>query len=114
MLRADGSGALWDIVARRYELAGRQAIRGLMPAVTLIAILAIAVGVRQRARVLERVGGDAAWLAALVGLIAAGIAGSLFNDSGPVLLIFETFFAAALVLYLRADPKITEPDHSAR
>ena len=56
VLRADGSGALWDIVARRYELAGRQAIRGLMPAVTLIAILAIAVGVRQRARVLERRG----------------------------------------------------------
>ena len=55
-----------------------------------------------------------AWLAALAGLIAAGVAGSLFNDSGPVLLIFETFFAAALVLYLRADPKITEPDHPAR
>ena len=50
VLRADDSGALWDIVARRYELAGRQAIRGLMPAVTLIAILAIAVGVRQRER----------------------------------------------------------------
>ena len=50
VLHADGSGALWDIVARRYELAGRQAIRGLMPAVTLIAILAIAVGVRQRSR----------------------------------------------------------------
>jgi len=114
VLHADGSGALWDIVARRYELAGRQAIRGLMPAVTLIAILAIAVGVRQRSRVLERVGGDAAWLAALVGLIAAGVAGSLFNDSGPVLLLFETFFAAALVLYLRADPEITEHDHPAR
>ena len=114
VLRADDSGALWDIVARRYELAGRQAIRGLMPAVTLIAILAIAVGVRQRERVLERVGGDPAWRAALVGLIAAGIAGSLFNDSGPVLLLFETFIAAALVLYLRADPKITEPDHLSR
>jgi len=114
VLHADGSGALWDIVARRYELAGRQAIRGLMPVVTLIAILAIAVGVRQRSRVLERVDGDAAWLAALVGLIAAGIAGSLFNDSGPVLLIFETFFAAGLVLYLRAEPKIIEPDPPAR
>ena len=59
-------------------------------------------------------GGDPAGARRSAGLIAAGIAGSLFNDSGPVLLMFETFFAAALVLYLRADPKIAEPDHPAR
>ena len=67
-----------------------------MPAVTLIALLAIAVGIRQRARVLEQVDGDAGWRAALGGLIAAGFAGSLFNDSGPVLLVFETFIAGAM------------------
>jgi hypothetical protein len=114
VLRADGSGALWDIVARRYELAGRQAIRGLMPAITLIALLAIAVAVRQRSRVLANVDGDPAWRAALVGLIAAGVAGSLFNDSGPVLLLFETFIAAAMVLYLRGDPDLDEDGHPAR
>ncbi len=114
VLHADGSGALWDIVSRRYELAWKQLIRGLMPAVTLIALLAIAVGVRQRERVLERVDGDAGWRAALAGLLAAGFAGSLFNDSGPVLLVFETFIAGAMVLYLRADPKFEEPGHPAR
>ncbi|MSW96401.1 MAG: hypothetical protein F2796_06335, partial [Actinobacteria bacterium] len=53
VLRADGSGALWDVVARRYELAGRQAIRGFMPVVTLVAALSIAVAIRRRRLILE-------------------------------------------------------------
>lgn len=108
VLRADDSGALWDVVSRRYEIAGRQAIRGFMPGATIIALLAIALGVRQRARLLAPVGGDRAWWAMLTGLIAAGVAGSLFNDSGPVLLLFATFIAAALVVYLRGDPRLAD------
>ena len=106
VLRADDSGDLWDVVGRRYELAGRQAIRGFMPAVTIIAILAIAVAIRRRDRLLAPVDGDPAWRALLAGLVAAGVAGAVFNDSGPVLLLFETFFAAAAVLYLRGDPRL--------
>src|SRR5262249_36199021 len=31
VLRANGSGALWDVLARRYELAGHASVRGFMP-----------------------------------------------------------------------------------
>lgn len=114
VLRADGSGDLWDVVSRRYELAGRQAIRGFMPAVTVIALLGIAVAIRRRERLLEPVRGDPAWRALLGGLVAAGIAGALFNDSGPVLLLFEAFFAGSAVLYLRGDPRLAEDAPSGR
>lgn len=106
VLRADDSGDLWDVISRRYRLAGRQAIRGFMPAATVIAILGIAVAVRRRDRVLAPVDGDPAWRALLAGIVAAGVAGALFNDSGPVLLLFEAFFAGSAVLYLRGDPRL--------
>jgi hypothetical protein len=114
VLRADDSGDLWDVAARRYELAGRQAIRGFTPAATIIAILAIAVAVRRRERVLAPVNGDPAWRALLAGLVAAGVAGAVFNDSGPVLLLFEAFFAGSAVLYLRGDPRLAGDGLPAR
>ncbi|CAB4935772.1 unannotated protein [freshwater metagenome] len=107
VLRADGSGALWDIVARRYELAGRQAIRGFMPVVTLVAGLSIAVAIRRRGMILAPVGGDPAWRAGLFGIVGVGVAGALFNDSGPVLLLFATFIGACLVTYLRGDARLS-------
>jgi hypothetical protein len=42
------------------------------------------------------------WEAALAGAAAAGLAGALFNDSGPLLLVFSTVVAAWVVAYLRA------------
>jgi hypothetical protein len=109
VLRADDSGALWDVFTRRYELAGRAAVRGFMPAATAIALLAIACGLRYRERLLAPVRGDAAITAALGGTIAVGVGGALFNDSGPVLLLFATFIAACLVLYVRGDPRLAAP-----
>jgi len=109
VLRADDSGALWDVLSRRYELAGRAAIRGFMPAATLIALLAIAVGVRYRTRILAPVDVDAGCVAALGGAVAVGVGGALFNDSGPVLLLFATFLAACAVLYVRGDPRLAFP-----
>ncbi len=106
VLRADDSGALWDIVTRRYELAGRAAIRGFMPAATAIAVLAIAVALRHRRRLLAPVGQDAAITAALAGVVGVGVGGALFNDSGPVLLLFATFVAACGLLYVRGDPRL--------
>lgn len=106
VLRADDSGALLEVVGRRYELAGRQAVRGFMPVATVIAILAIALGVRRRERALAGVGGDPAYRGALAGVIAVGVAGALFNDSGPVLLLFATFLGACAVAYLRGDPRL--------
>jgi hypothetical protein len=110
VLRAESGDALWDVVARRYELAGRAAIRGFMPAATLIAVLAIAVGLRLRRRILEPVGMDPAIVAAIGGALAVGVGGALFNDSGPVLLLFATFLAGCAVLYVRGDPRlVAEP-----
>ena len=107
VLRADDSGALWDIVARRYELAGRAAVRGFMPAATLIALLAIACGLRYRdaaARAGRRRRRAGARRSA--GRSPSASRGALFNDSGPVLLLFATFIAACVVLYVRGDPRL--------
>ncbi len=106
VLRANGSGALWDILIRRYELAFKGLRRGFMPVVTLLALLAVALGARRQSRVLEPVGGDAAYRAALWGLAAVGIAGALFNDSGPILLLFAVFIGLCVVIYLRGDPRL--------
>ena len=110
VLHADGSGALWDIVSRRYTLAWRQLHRGFTPAAALIAILAIAVAVKDRERLLAPVDGDPAWIAALAGIATVGIAGTVFNDSGPVLLLFATFLGACAIAYLRGDPRLAEPE----
>jgi hypothetical protein len=72
------------------------------------------VAVRRRERVLAPVDGDPAWRALLAGLVAAGVAGAVFNDSGPVLLLFEAFFAASAVLYLRGDPRLAGDGPPAR
>jgi len=109
VLHADGSGALWDTVIRRYELAWRQLHRGFTPAAVVIALLAIAVAVKDRDRILAGVDGDPAWTAGLAGIAAIGIAGTLFNDSGPVLLLFAIFLGSCAVAYLRAVPLDRDP-----
>ena len=107
VLRSDGSGDLLDTFLRRYELAGRVLIRGFMPVATIIAMLAIALGVRRRDSLFDTVGSDPAWVAAIAGCAAVGIGGAVFNDSGPLLLIIATFVAACGVLYLRGRPVVT-------
>ena len=104
VLHADGSGALWDVFSRRYQLAFRQLRRGFTPEAVVIALLAVAVAVKHRERVLAAVDGDPAWQAGLAGIAAIGIAGTLFNDSGPVLLLFAVFLGGAAVAYLRGAP----------
>ena len=71
-------------LGRRYELAGRQAIRGFMPAVTMIAMLAIAVG-GPPARPAAGAGGGRSGVAARcsAGLVAAGVAGAAVQRFRP-------------------------------
>lgn len=118
VLQADGSQALWDIVKRRYELAFNVLKRGLMPFATGIAVLACVYGVRYRTRIYLSVHRDAAWRAAMYGSIAAGVAGTLFNDSGPLLLLFATFVLAVVTAYLRGEPgldeRLVDDAHAAR
>ena len=105
VLRADDSGALWDTFVRRYELAFGVFKRGLMPFVTVIATLAIVFGWRHRARLFAPLGGAPAWNAALVASIASAVAGTLFNDSGPLLLAFGAFLLACVAAYVGGQPR---------
>jgi hypothetical protein len=106
VLHADGKGAIWDIISRRYTLAFNVGKRGFMPFATAIAVLTLVYGIRYRERVFAPVAGNAAWRAALLGSLAAAIAGTLFNDSGPLLLMFGAFLLAVVTAYIRGDPQL--------
>jgi hypothetical protein len=114
VLHANGEGALWDIVSRRYELAFNVLKRGLMPFATGIAALAVAYAVRYRTRIYAPLGGDPAWHAALWGSFAAALAGTLFNDSGPLLLLFGAFVVAVVSAYVRGDPRLARDGDAPR
>jgi hypothetical protein len=90
------------VIRRRYELAWNNLVQGVWPLLTLGALGLIAWGVVRRDRLLRGVPGADAWQAALAGCAAAGIAGSLSNDSGPLLVVFATFVAGWVAAYLRA------------
>jgi hypothetical protein len=106
VLHAHGGSALQDIVVRRYELAFKQLVRGLMPFGTLIAVLTIAYTLRYRERVFAPLEGRPAWTAAFAGSLASAIAGALANDSGPVLLVFGVFTMGAALAYVRGDARL--------
>ena len=108
VLRADGSGAWWEIFVRRFELAGRGLIRGLMPVAALIAVLTVALGIVRRDRLLATVSDDPGWRAGMAGAAAVGVFGALFNDSGPMLLLFAVFVALCGAIYLRGDPRLAD------
>ncbi|MCW3013016.1 MAG: hypothetical protein JWO02_108 [Solirubrobacterales bacterium] len=110
VLQADSSSALMDIVQRRYELAFNVLKRGLIPFATGIALLAIVYGLRYRRRVYVAINDDPAWRAAMYGSLAAAIAGTLFNDSGPLLLLFGTFVLVVVSAYVRGDPNLETRD----
>jgi hypothetical protein len=110
VLHAHGESALHDIFVRRYELAFNALKRGLMPFATAIALLTVAYGIRYRDRIYAPLAGSAAWQAALAGSIAAGIAGSLSNDSGPLLLVISTFVVVTATVYVRGDPRLARDD----
>jgi hypothetical protein len=100
VLEADGPGALVDIVQRRTSLAVQAFARGLMPVATVLALILVVWGIRNRHRLVT----TPAWEAALGGGVAAGVVGSIANDSGPVLLVLGTVVMATAVAYLRGRP----------
>src|SRR5439155_44355 len=102
VLRAGDRTALEDVIARRYELAFHVLLRPAMLVLTPLALAAIVFGVRRRRELSRGVPGAPLWGAALGGAAAAGVAGALFNDSGPLLLVFSVFVAAWVAAYLRA------------
>ncbi|MEA2195629.1 MAG: hypothetical protein QOG42_2063 [Solirubrobacteraceae bacterium] len=108
ILHADSAGSLWDVVARRYELAFNVLGHGAMPFVTLIALLGAGYAIRHRERIFAPLGGAPSWRAAFIGGLTASIVGALFNDSGPMLLAFGVFVLACTTAYVRGDPRLDD------
>jgi hypothetical protein len=104
VLDASSPGELRDIIVRRYSTAWSELGNHAMPPATLIALGCGVAGVRMRDRLLAPVGGDPAWLAAFGGGLAAGVLGSLVEDSGPVLLVVAVFTLGCLSSYLWSRP----------
>jgi len=86
---------------RRYELAWSIISHGFAPLLTLLCALAVGYALVHRDRVYATIYGDAVWRAALGGGLAASIAGSLFNDSGPMLLFIGIVALTFVTAYLR-------------
>jgi hypothetical protein len=93
-----------DIIVRRYSAAWEELRDDAMPVAAALALIAAALGVRRRALLLAPVSGDPAWLAAICGGLAAGVVGSLVEDSGPVLLLVAVFALGCVLSYLWAGP----------
>jgi hypothetical protein len=108
------AGDMLNTLQRRYELAWSIVSHGYAPLLTLLCGLAVGYALRHRDRVYATVRDDAVWRASLVGGLAASIAGSLFNDSGPVLLFIGIVALTFVTTYLRSAPdavieKLTTP-----
>lgn len=101
---------------RRYELAWSIVSNGFAPLLTLLCALAVAYALVHRDRVYATIRGDAVWRAALGGGLAASVSGSLFNDSGPMLLFIGVAALAFATAYLRNPPEgaPAPPDVSRR
>ena len=106
VLHASSAGELRDVIVRRYSAAWSELGNQAMPFAAAVAIACAVVGVRARTRLLEPVAQDPAWLAALAGGLAAGVLGSLVEDSGPVLLVVAVFVLGCLSTYLWGRPPL--------
>jgi hypothetical protein len=104
ILHARSAGDLRDVIVRRYAAAWNELKNHAMPVATALALVYAAVGVRLRERLLAPVGGDPAWLAAFAGGLAAGIVGTLSEDSGPVLLVVAVLTLGCVAAYLWGRP----------
>ncbi len=104
VLHARSAGDVRDIIVRRYGAAWDELHNHVMPVAAACALAFAAAGVRWRDRLLAPVGGDPGWLAALAGGLAAGVVGSLVEDSGPELLVVAVFALGCVASYLWGRP----------
>jgi hypothetical protein len=105
VLKAGSWSDVWDTVRRRYDLAYKNLVKALTPVLTAMALLAIAYAVRNRATLYATVRGREVWHAVLIGGLASSVVGALFNDSGPILLLYGIVVLAFTTMYLRAEPR---------
>jgi len=101
ILHADSIGDVARTIGHRYELAWDALWRGLMPLATVAAVAAAVWAVRRRRALYAPVAHLPAWRAALAGSLAGAVAGTLSNDSGPVLLVLAVVVLGAVTVYVR-------------
>jgi hypothetical protein len=105
VLRAGGLDELAQVAQRRFELSYTSLGRGAIGPLVLLAVAVVAVGWRQRRRLLANVLEIPAFLAGLYGALAAVVAGALTNDSGPVIFLIGATYLALAVGYVVGMPK---------
>jgi hypothetical protein len=105
VLRAGGLSDLADIAQRRLELSYRSLGRGVIGLLALVAVAALAWGVRSRRRLLSGLAGYPGLAAGFTGATVAVVVGALSNDSGPIILLIGTSYLALGVGYFRAAAK---------
>ena len=108
ILHADSVGDIVRTLGHRYELAWDALLRGLMPVATIAALAAVLWPIRHRARLYAAVAHMPEWRGALAGSLAGVAAGTLSNDSGPVLLVLGVVVLGAVTVYLRSGATRTE------
>jgi hypothetical protein len=113
VLQAGSAGDVADTFRRKLEAASRELRKGVMPINTVVCLVAGAYAIRRRERVLGPVENRGGWRALLIGGFAAGVVGSLTNDSGPVLLVIASFGLACVIAYVHGGPR-SEPPPVAR
>ncbi len=103
VLEAHGDVSLTQTVQRRYEFAYHALVRGKMPFVFGLSVLAVVLALVYRDRLYSRLPGPS-WRAAMAGGLAGGIAGALTNDSGPLLFVVATFVLGVVTAYILGAP----------
>jgi hypothetical protein len=93
-----------DTFERRYRLAWTILSSGYGPVLLLLCVLAVTYALVHRRRIYGAVELDPVWRACLFGGLGAAVSGSLFNDSGPMLLFIGIVALTFLTAYLRAGP----------
>jgi hypothetical protein len=104
ILHARSAGDLRDVIVRRYTAAWGELHNHAMPVATALVLACAALGLRGRERLLAPVAKDPVWQAAFAGGLAAGVVGSLVEDSGPVLLVVAVFALGCVGAYLWGRP----------
>ena len=112
VLESQGGASLWEVIGRRYYLAYRGLLRGLMPLSASLAITAAVVAIAMRRRLYAALPGPA-WQAALLGGLASGVVGALTNDSGPLLFVVSVVVLGVVTAYLKGGPGTPEAPAAA-
>jgi hypothetical protein len=94
VLGADGSGDLGEVITRRIRLTARSFYDPAYPALLVVTLGLLAIGFRNRHRIMAWIGEEDAARAGFLAALAATVVGTLANDSGAILLIIGTLLLA--------------------